>query len=127
MYVYVDEMGCIIAFNPNNMSGNTGWEEVQEIIGEPITEEHGVPIYKVQNGHAVGRTAEEIEADIPAPEPPTPDRGMTADARIDNGKYFVIGGSTYKSTTTIPAGDTIIPGTNCTLTNLAEALNALNT
>lgn len=127
MYVYVDEMGRITAYNPNDMSGNTGWEEVQETIGDPITEEHGVPIYKYQSGHAVSRTAEEIAADIPAPEPPTPDRDMTADARIDNGKYFVIGGSTYKSTTTIPAGDTIIPGTNCTLTNLAEALNALNT
>ncbi len=55
------------------------------------------------------------------------DADMTADAQIASGKYFIVGGSLYLSTTTIPAGDTIIPGTNCTKTNLAEALNALST
>ena len=70
MYVYVDEASRITAYNPNDMSGNTGWEEVQETIGEPITEEHGVPIYKYRNGHVVSRSAGEIAADIPAPEPP---------------------------------------------------------
>lgn len=54
------------------------------------------------------------------------DDDMTADTQIDSGKYFLIGNTLYKSTTVIPAGDTIIPGTNCTKTNLAEALNALN-
>ena len=55
------------------------------------------------------------------------DDDMTADAQIARGKYFIIGGNLYRSTTTIPAGDTITPGTNCILTNLADALNALNT
>jgi len=55
------------------------------------------------------------------------DDDMIADARIESGKYFLIGNTLYLSTTTIPAGDTIIPGTNCTKTNLAAALNALNT
>lgn len=54
------------------------------------------------------------------------DNDMTADAQIASGKFFLIGGTLYKSTTVIPAGDTIIPGTNCVRTNLAEALNALN-
>ena len=54
------------------------------------------------------------------------DDDMTADAQIASGKYFVIGNTLYKATTTIPAGDTITPGTNCVITNLAEALNALN-
>lgn len=70
MYVYVDDKSRITAYNPNNMSGNTGWEEVQETIGDTITEEHGVPIYKYRNGHVVSRTAAEIAADIPAPVPP---------------------------------------------------------
>lgn len=56
---------------------------------------------------------------------PTED-DMTADTQIESGKYFLIGNTLYLSTTTIPAGDTIIPGTNCTKTNLAAALNALN-
>lgn len=55
------------------------------------------------------------------------DDDMTADAQIASGKYFIIGNNLYISTTTIPAGDTIIPGTNCTKTDLATALNALNT
>ena len=55
------------------------------------------------------------------------DDDMTADTQIANGKYFIIGGNLFLSTTTIPAGDTINPGTNCVRTNLAQALNALNT
>ena len=55
------------------------------------------------------------------------DDDMIADAQIASGKYFIIGGNLYRSTTTIPAGDAINPGTNCILTNLADALNALNT
>ena len=55
------------------------------------------------------------------------DDDMIADAQIASGKYFIVGGNLYKSTTSIPAGDTITPGTNCILTNLADALNALNT
>lgn len=70
MYVYVDDKSRITAYNPNDMTGNTGWEKVQETIGDPITEEHGVPIYKYRKGHVVSRTAAEIAADIPAPTPP---------------------------------------------------------
>ena len=54
------------------------------------------------------------------------DDDMTADTQIESGKYFLIGNTLYLSTTIIPAGDTIIPGTNCQKTNLAAALNALN-
>jgi len=72
MYVYVDGSGRITAYNPNDMGGNDGWYQVQETIGEPITEEHGIPIYKYVNGHVVSRTAEEIAADIPDPVPPVP-------------------------------------------------------
>ncbi|MBQ9704926.1 MAG: hypothetical protein IJV55_01870, partial [Paludibacteraceae bacterium] len=45
---------------------------VQETIGEPITEDHGVPIYKYRNGHVVSRSRAEIEGDIPEPVPPEP-------------------------------------------------------
>lgn len=72
MFVYVDGSNRITAYNHNDMSGNTGWYEVQETIGEPITEEHGVPIYKYRNGHVVSRSRAEIEADIPEPVPPEP-------------------------------------------------------
>ena len=52
---------------------------------------------------------------------------MVADANIASGKYFMVGNSLYISTAAIASGEAIVPGTNCTLTNLAEALNALNT
>lgn len=55
------------------------------------------------------------------------DDDMIADARIESGKYFIIGNTLYLSTTLILAGETIIPGTNCQKTDLAAALNALNT
>lgn len=76
MYVNVDAKNRIIAWNPNDMSGNTDWKEINETIGDPITEEHGVPIYRYSRKHAVSRTAAEIAADVaelPVPDPePTP-------------------------------------------------------
>lgn len=56
---------------------------------------------------------------------PTED-DMVANTNIPDATYFMVGNNLYLSTTTIPAGDTINPGTNCTLMNLASALNALN-
>jgi hypothetical protein len=82
-YVNIDDRERIIGWNPNNLSGNSDWARVPEKIRDPITEEHGVPIYKYQNGHAVARTAEEINADIPAPVPPTPDRLDVIEQRLD--------------------------------------------
>ena len=54
------------------------------------------------------------------------DDDMIADAQIASGKYFIVNNNLYLSTAAILAGDPIKPGTNCTLTNLAAALNALN-
>ena len=51
---------------------------------------------------------------------------MIADAPIASGKYFLVGNRLFLSTASIAAGATLTPGTNCTETNLAAALNALN-
>ena len=51
---------------------------------------------------------------------------MVANVNIASGKYFMVGGNLYLSTSAIAAGETIKPGTNCTATNMADALNALN-
>jgi hypothetical protein len=56
-----------------------------------------------------------------------PDEDMIADANIASGQYFTVNNKLYLSTAAIAAGASIIPGTNCTETNLAAALNALNT
>jgi hypothetical protein len=55
-----------------------------------------------------------------------PDEDMIADNVIASGKYFVVNNQLYLSTAAIAKGAQIIPGTNCTATNLAEALNAIN-
>lgn len=46
--------------------------------------------------------------------------------KIRKGEIFTVDGAYYVSTTTIPAGDCVLPGRNCKETSLAEALNALN-
>ena len=55
-----------------------------------------------------------------------PDSDMVADMNIESGKYFIVNNHLYLSTTAIAQGDSIVVGMNCTETNLAEALNALN-
>ena len=82
-YVNIDDRERIIAWNPNNLSGNTGWVRVPEKVRDPITNDVGVPLYKHQNGHAVARTAEEIAADTPAPEPPQPSELDIIKQRLD--------------------------------------------
>ena len=56
---------------------------------------------------------------------PTED-DMIANANIAANKFFMVGNNLYLSTAAIAQGATIVPGTNCTLTNLADALNTLN-
>jgi hypothetical protein len=57
---------------------------------------------------------------------PTED-DMTADANIAANTFFMIGNTLYFSTAAIAQGATIIPGTNCNVVSLADALNQLNT
>lgn len=56
------------------------WNEETELrdnwyVGDielPAYEEHGIPLYKYENGQCIRRTAEEVQADIdtiPLPEP----------------------------------------------------------
>lgn len=59
----------------------------------------------------------------PVPVPPEPTQSVTA--KMMPGEYFTIGNNIYQATTTIPAGDAVIPGTNCVVVNLADALNKL--
>lgn len=54
------------------------------------------------------------------------DANMVADANITSGSYFMVGNSLYLATANIASGATIVPGVNCTRTNLAAALNAIN-
>lgn len=55
-----------------------------------------------------------------------PDGDMIADANITSGSYFMVNNNLYLATANIANGGAITPGTNCTATNLAAALNAIN-
>ena len=50
---------------------------------------------------------------------------MTADSAIASGAYFQIGNTLYRATAAIATGETIAPGTNCTKTTFAAALNEI--
>lgn len=58
---------------------------------------------------------------LPEPEPGKP----TTTAKMMPGEYFTIDNTIYQATTTIPAGDAVMPGTNCVVVNMADALNEL--
>lgn len=55
-----------------------------------------------------------------------PDDDMVANSNITSGSYFMVNNSLYLATANIANGGAITPGTNCTATNLAAALNAIN-
>ena len=90
VYIRIDERNRIIEVNSSAfLSDITGWIEIDRGNGDkyhhaqgnyfekPIYEEHGIPIYKYEDGEAVERTQAEIDADIsaiPEPEPSQLDR-----------------------------------------------------
>ncbi len=51
---------------------------------------------------------------------------MVADTNIASGQYFMVGNRLFLATAAIAAGAALTVGTNCTETNLAAALNAIN-
>lgn len=87
VYVKTDTEGRITAINsdafipeddlPNwtlleeNVQGDRGHHaQGNYFTDKPLYNEHGIPNYKLVNGEAVERTAEEIQADIDAIPPP---------------------------------------------------------
>jgi hypothetical protein len=86
VYIKVDENNRIIAINSSAFIPKAelaNWVEIDEGKGDkyhhaqgnyftdkPLYEEHGIPNYKLVDGQAVQRTADEIQADIDAIPPP---------------------------------------------------------
>lgn len=64
--ICIDGDGRIVGLNPHDLSGNTGWLTTADVISEPLTETHGIPLYKYVDGHVAARTQEEIDTDIAA-------------------------------------------------------------
>ncbi len=89
--IYTDDANRIIGMNINDLTGNTGWQlmppnetgKTEQELFDNLTESHGVPLYKVEGGAMVCRTAEEIAADIPPEPAPAPSREDELQAQID--------------------------------------------
>ena len=105
----------------------TGVSNLTEYDIDPVTVKTLLGINNVWN--STGDTAIDYPCDtklyIERLTQPT-EGDMVANSNIVSGKYFMVGNDLYLSTTTIPAGDTINPGTNCTRVSIADALNAIN-
>ena len=85
VYIKIDTANRIISVNSSAfLQDTTGWIGIDEGNGDryhhaqgnyfdkPLLEDHGIPVYKLENGLAVERTQAEIDADIaslPVPEP----------------------------------------------------------
>ena len=88
VYIKVDEFGRIIGcdggYSIENIKNIDDWILIDEGTGDrynhcqngyfekPIFEEHGVPVYKLENGLTAERTQEEIDSDIAALPVPGP-------------------------------------------------------
>ena len=86
VYVKTDTEGRITAINSDAFIPEddlSNWTQIDEGNGDayhhaqgnyftekPLYEEHGIPNYKLVDGEAVRRTADEIQADIDAIPPP---------------------------------------------------------
>ena len=82
MFACVDNEGRVLAMNAGDMTGNSGWQQVNTTLtpADRLTDDHGAALYKVVNGTTQERTQQEREADWPPdPEPvPTLNERMTA-------------------------------------------------
>lgn len=75
IWIYSDEKHRILGANPNDMTGNTGWEQAEAQDGfdlNNIWDEYRVPLYKFVDGEIAERSEEERAADRPKPQPPQP-------------------------------------------------------
>ena len=84
MWVYTDEQDRVIAVCPNDMAGNSGWQQadVQLTTEDPLQDDHGAALYLLRNGTLITRTEQARMADWPPdPEPSEADQLAEA-ARI---------------------------------------------
>ena len=80
MWVCTDSNRNVIGLNENSMSGNSGWQQLDNCLltlEMDIFDQHDCPLYKLDGDVVLRRTQEERQADWP--EQPQP---VNAAARI---------------------------------------------
>lgn len=86
MWLYIDYAGRVLGGNPNDMTGNTGWEqiEVPESFNiDMLHDDHGAALYKLVDGELTERSEEERRADWPEPMPVPVDPTKQLRADVD--------------------------------------------
>lgn len=114
VYIRIDDKNRIIAcdggYSIGNIKNYDEWILVDEGLGDkynlcqsnyfdkPLYEEHGVPIYKYENGCVMERTQTEIDADIAAllvPDPqPTVAELQAKVAELETAIELLVSGAT---------------------------------
>lgn len=111
VYVKINATNCITDVNSSKFLTNlTDWIAIDEGSGDkyhhaqgnyfdrPIYEDHGIPVYKLENGLAVERTQAEIDADIaalPVPDPkPAVEELQAKVAELETAIELLVSGTT---------------------------------
>ena len=84
MWLYIDCFERVLGANPNDMTGNTGWEQAEvpeDFDIDQLYDGRGAALYKLVDGQLVERSEEERCADWPEPKPipVDPQRQLRAD------------------------------------------------
>ena len=84
MWVYTDEQSRVLACGPNNMAGNSGWQEadVPLTVDSTLMDDHGAALYLLRGGELITRTEQERMADWPPDPEPSEDEQIIEAARI---------------------------------------------
>lgn len=93
VYIKIDENNLVTEINSSAFVSNTsGWTEIDSGNGDkyrlaqgnylpmPLIDENGCYRYKYENGAVCERSAAELAADMPAPEPAPPSNAELAAA-----------------------------------------------
>ena len=83
MWIYVDNRKRIFGYNYNNMSGNTGWQQISGDVPKILMNEHGIPIYELVDGQITPRSQEDVDSDyVPPPDPPKSNEELQAENEL---------------------------------------------
>lgn len=77
VWMLTDDAGRVLALNPNDMTGNSGWSgTTEEALGlaadADLHDAHGAALYELQDGAAVLRDEAARQADWMVEEAPAP-------------------------------------------------------
>lgn len=79
MWIYADNDKRVLGGNESDMSGTTGWAQVDCAVPEILFDARGIPMYRLSGGEIIPRTQAEMDADyVPPDETPTTEQRVYA-------------------------------------------------